>query len=49
VNLQVNRKPKHLPRLNIKERGKSIFNIKFDDIELLDYNPDSSIKADIAV
>lgn len=49
VDLQLTRKPKKLPTLNIKTRRKSIFDITFEDIELLDYNPHPAIKAEVAV
>lgn len=49
VKLQLTRQPRELPRLKIKTLGKSISDIKFEDIELLDYNPHPAIKADVAV
>jgi thymidylate synthase len=38
-----------LPTLKINTPGKSIFDIKFEDIELVGYNPLSTIKAEVAV
>jgi thymidylate synthase len=35
--------------LNIKSPGKSIFDMTYDDIELVDYNPHPAIKAEVAV
>jgi len=49
VKLQLTRDIKELPRLNIKTPGKSIFDIKFEDIEIIDYNPHPAIKGEVAV
>ncbi len=49
VKLQLTRQPRDLPRLNIKTLGKSIFDIKFEDIEIIDYNPHPAIKGEVAV
>lgn len=48
VNIQLSRTPKKLPKLKIKNK-KSIFDYKFEDFELEDYNPDPFIKAPVAV
>jgi thymidylate synthase len=49
VKLQLTRDIREIPRLNIKTPGKSIFDIKFEDIEILDYNPHPAIKGEVAV
>lgn len=49
AKLQLTRGSKDLPKLIIKTSGKSIFDIKYDDIELIGYNPQPAIKADVAV
>ena len=49
VKLQLTRDIRELPRLNIKTPGKSIFDIKFEDIEIIDYNPHPAIKGEVAV
>ena len=49
VKLQLTRDIRELPRLNIKAPGKSIFDIKFEDIEILNYNPHPAIKGEVAV
>lgn len=49
VELQLTRDIRELPRLNIKTPGKSIFDIKFEDIEILDYNPHPAIKGEVAI
>lgn len=46
---QLKRKPKKLPRLKIKRKINNIFDFKYDDFEILDYNPHPHIKADVAV
>lgn len=47
--LQLTREPRSLPKLNIKTPGKSLFDITYDDIELLGYDPHPAIKAEVAV
>jgi len=49
VKLQLTRDIRKLPRLNIKTTGKSIFDIKYEDIEIIDYNPHPAIKGEVAV
>lgn len=49
VNLQLSRKPKKLPKMIINPKIKSIFDFTIDDFKLTGYNPDSAIKAPIAV
>lgn len=49
VNTQLARTPKKLPRLVLNPDVKDIFSFTIDDFTLLDYNPDASIKAPIAV
>ena len=46
---QLARTPKALPRMNINPDVKSIFDFKFEDFELVDYEADPNIKAPIAV
>ncbi len=48
TKLQLSREPRKLPTMNIKQR-KSIFDYKFQDFELQDYNPHPPIKGLIAV
>lgn len=48
VETQLARNPKTLPKLIIKKKP-SIFDYTFSDFELVDYNPDPFIKADVAV
>ncbi len=49
VELQLSREPKTLPTMNINPDVKSIFDFKFEDFELVNYEADPTIKAPIAV
>lgn len=49
VKLQLTREPRKLPRMIINPEVKSIFDFKYTDFKLEDYNPHPHIKGDIAV
>ncbi len=49
ANLQLSRDPFSCPKLNIKRKPDSIFDYKFEDFEILDYQSHPAIKAPIAV
>lgn len=49
VQTQLAREPKALPTMNINPDVKDIFNFKFEDFELLNYEPYPGIKAPVAV
>jgi thymidylate synthase len=49
VNLQLTREPYPLPLLHIKRKPESIFDYRFEDFEILNYQSHPSIKAPIAV
>ena len=49
VNEQLSRTPKTLPKMNINPLIKDIFQFKYEDFNLINYNPDSLIKAPVAV
>ena len=49
IELQLSRKPRKLPTLNIKRKVDSIFDFKFEDFVLEDYNPHPHIKGKVAV
>lgn len=49
IDLQLSREPRPLPKLNINPDVKDIFGFKFDDFELVDYNPHPHIKGVVAV
>lgn len=46
---QLSRTPRHLPKMIIKRKPDSIFDYKFEDFELVDYDPYPVIKAPIAI
>lgn len=49
VKLQLSRKFKELPTLVLNKEIKNIYDFKFEDIRIENYNPDSAIKAQVAV
>jgi thymidylate synthase len=49
VQLQLSRTPKALPELKIRRRVTSIFDFKYEDFEVVGYDPDPAIKAPVAV
>lgn len=49
VDTQLERTPRPLPTMEINPEVKSIFNFKFDDFNLVGYDPYPTIKAPIAV
>jgi thymidylate synthase len=49
ADLQLTRKPKPLPQLLIKRDVTSIDDFQFEDFEITGYDPDPSIKAQVAV
>lgn len=49
VKLQLSRKPKKLPKLIIKNHHKNIEDYCYDDFEIVDYDPEPAIKAEVAV
>jgi len=48
ARLQLTREPRTLPRLNLKRKPPSMFDYRFDDFELLGYDPHPHIPAPIA-
>lgn len=46
---QCKREPRSFPRLNIKRQVKDIEDFKYEDFEILDYNPHPIIKMEMAV
>jgi len=49
VELQLSREPRALPKMVINTEVKDIFDFKFDDFTLIDYNPYPHIKGIVAV
>ena len=49
VEEQLLRTPKALPKMSINKDIKSIFDFKYEDFCIKDYNPDPAIKAPIAI
>lgn len=49
AELQLTRIPKALPQMLLNTNVKDIFEFKYEDFSLMNYNPDSHIKADVAV
>ncbi len=49
IALQLSRKPKSLPKMELNKNIKNIFDFTFEDFKLLDYNPYPSIKGKVSV
>lgn len=49
IHKQLGRKPRALPHMNINKDVKSIFDFKYEDFTLEDYNPHSGLKGKVAV
>lgn len=49
VKLQLSREPRPLPKMKINPDVKEIFDFKFEDFELTDYNPHPHIKGAVSV
>lgn len=49
VKLQLTREPRPLPILKINPDVNSIFDFKYEDFELVDYNPHPHIKGEVSV
>ena len=49
VKLQLTREPKSLPEMNINPDVKNIFDFKFEDFELVNYESHPHIKGAISV
>ncbi len=49
VKLQLLREPRALPKIKMNETIKDIFKFKFEDFEIVDYNPHPHIKGEVAV
>jgi thymidylate synthase len=49
AKLQLTREPRPLPKMKINPDVKSIFDFKYEDFELVDYDPHPHIKGVVAV
>ncbi|MCF6242674.1 MAG: thymidylate synthase [Bacteroidales bacterium] len=49
VKLQLNRQPRPLPQIRLNPEIKSLFDFKYEDFELVNYNPHPHIKGKISV
>ncbi len=49
TDLQLSREPRNLPRMRINPEVNDIFGFRFEDFELVDYDPHPHIKAQVAV
>ena len=49
ISIQLSRSPRKLPRLNIKRKVDSIFDFKFEDFEIINYDPHPHIKGKVSV
>jgi thymidylate synthase len=49
IELQLSREPRALPQMKINPNVKSIFDFKFEDFELLNYDPHPHIKGEVSV
>jgi thymidylate synthase len=49
AKLQLTRECKGLPKMKINPNVKNIFDFKFEDFELIGYDPHPAIKAEVAV
>ncbi|MNP35995.1 Thymidylate synthase [compost metagenome] len=49
IETQLSRTPRALPTLNIKRKPESIYDYRFEDFEILGYDPYPGIKADVAI
>jgi thymidylate synthase len=49
ARLQLTREPRPLPTMRVNSSVKSIFDFRYEDFELLNYDPYPAIKAPVAV
>lgn len=49
VKLQLSREPRQLPTMKINPDVKSIFDFKYEDFKLENYNPHEAIKAEVSI
>jgi len=49
VKEQLSRTPRKLPRMIINKNVKNLFDFKYEDFELIGYDPYPAIKAQVAI
>ena len=49
IEMQLSRSPRKLPILNIKRKVDSIFDFKFEDFEIINYDPHPHIKGKVSI
>ena len=49
MELQLKREPRTLPELKINKKVESIFDFKFEDFEVINYDPHPHIKGKVSV
>ncbi|MDF3982011.1 thymidylate synthase [Luteibacter sp. PPL201] len=49
ARLQLGREPRPLPKLELNPDVRSVFDFRFDDVRIVDYDPHPAIKAPVAV
>ena len=49
VELQLSREPRQLPKMVINPTIKNIFDFKYEDFQLVDYDPYPAIKGKVSV
>lgn len=49
AKIQLAREPRPLPKMKINPEVKNIFDFKYEDFELVDYNPHPHIKAEVSL
>jgi thymidylate synthase len=49
AHVQLQRAPRALPRLQLNPEVRDLFAFRYEDIEILDYDPHPAIKAPVAL
>ena len=49
VELQLSRKPRELPKMEINKKRTNIFEFEYEDFKLTEYNPHPHIKGKVAI
>ena len=49
IRLQLSRTPKPLPKLKLNPKIQNLFDFKYEDVEILNYDPHPAIKGIVSV